>query len=189
MDVFVVSMYLALVFHSDAAQVNTIKVGPAYFAETAYINNEQVPYRNGSVFRYFGFSVYSAALYLPEDAPDGSGVLGRYPKRLSIHYLRDIPKSAFVESANAIIQKNPNVDFELNYPKLETMYNAFQDVKAGDRYELSYAPGRATVLSLNGKEVCSVAGDDFAEAFFGIWLSETPISKSLRDRLLTRKKR
>lgn len=161
-----------------------VKVDVAYFPEEVIIAEEAVPYRNGSVFRYFGFAVYAAVLYLPDEAPESPQVVGRYPKRLAIHYLRDIPKDVFVESANAILRKNSEVDMELLYPRLQIIYDAFEDVKKGDRYELVYTPDHDTILLFNGREICRVGGEDFARAFFGIWLSDTPISASLRDRLL-----
>ena len=44
--------------------------------------------------------------------------------------------------------------------------------------------GGVVTLELNGEVTAVIEGDDFARAFFGIWLSEHALSDSLRDRLL-----
>ena len=61
---------------------------------------------------------------------------------------------------------------------------AYRDVAAGDRYQLCHAPGADTRLSLNGEELIRIPGDDFAVAYFGIWLRDGAISEDLRSALL-----
>ena len=65
---------------------------------------------------------------------------------------------------------------------LELCY--FRDVGAGDRYALTYQPDIGTTLSLNGEPLGTIAGSDFARAYFGIWLGDEPLRKKFRDRLL-----
>jgi hypothetical protein len=49
---------------------------------------------------------------------------------------------------------------------------------------LCHAPGRATRLLLNGQELSRIDGEDFAAAYFGIWLRDGAISEELRATLL-----
>ena len=60
----------------------------------------------------------------------------------------------------------------------------YRDVEPGDRYALTFAPGRGTQLLLNGAPLGSIDGDDFAAAVFAIWLGADPIDRGFRDRLL-----
>ena len=39
-------------------------------------------------------------------------------------------------------------------------------------------------MLLNGELLVSVEGDDFARAYFGIWLGEEPIAPPLREAVL-----
>jgi hypothetical protein len=67
--------------------------------------------------------------------------------------------------------------------RLEQISAAFRDVKAGDRYALTYHPATGTELALNGKPLVAIQGADFAEAYFSIWLGKHPIDKDLKKRL------
>ena len=60
------------------------------------------------------------------------------------------------------------------------------DVKPGDAYTLTHVPGRGTALRLNGRLLVRLPGDDFAPAYFRIWLGEVPICPKVRDVLLKR---
>ena len=68
--------------------------------------------------------------------------------------------------------------------RLAKLNRAYVDVKPGDRYTLTYVPGKGTTLRLNGNPLVTVEGADFATAYFRIWLGEDPISPQLRDLLL-----
>ncbi len=57
-------------------------------------------------------------------------------------------------------------------------------MKPGDRYSLTYLPGEGTELAKNGVPLALVPGEDFARAYFGIWLGEDPLDRDLRDQLL-----
>ena len=68
--------------------------------------------------------------------------------------------------------------------RLERLNAAYRDVKPGDRYALTYLPGRGTELSLNGSPLTVIEGADFAAAYFGIWLGRRPIDEKLKRELL-----
>lgn len=69
---------------------------------------------------------------------------------------------------------------------IDRLHSAYRDAKKGDSYSLCYdAPQRLTTLSLNDTELVAVPSQDFAEAYFGIWLvAFQPIDEKLRDRML-----
>jgi acyl-CoA synthetase (AMP-forming)/AMP-acid ligase II len=68
--------------------------------------------------------------------------------------------------------------------RIERINAAYRDVKPGDRYSLTYLPGRGTELALNGKPLIVIEGADFAAAYFGIWLGREPIDENLKRDLL-----
>ena len=73
--------------------------------------------------------------------------------------------------------------------RIDRINTTYKDVKAGDRYSLTYLPGRGTELALNGTPLLTIEGADFAAAYFGIWLGREPIDEKLkRDLLKGRKK-
>ncbi len=78
-------------------------------------------------------------------------------------------------------------------PKIDALQAAMQDVKPGDRYELTWQPAtnegaspqQATLqLIYNGKSLFMSHDAELAQAYFGIWLGEPPLSPKLKTALL-----
>ena len=67
--------------------------------------------------------------------------------------------------------------------RLDVLHEAYRDVTSGDRYALTYLPKAGTMLELNGESLVQIEGLDFAQAYFGIWLAEPPISAKLKQAL------
>jgi hypothetical protein len=129
-------------------------------------------------------TVYDAALYLPADVP-GKDVLRDVPKRLELRYHVSIKGEKFGESAVPFLEKNvPAEELARLKPRIEQLNGFYRDVKEGDRYALTYVPGKGTTLSLNGNPLGTIDGADFAAAYFTIWLGAKPISDTLRDELI-----
>ena len=76
------------------------------------------------------------------------------------------------------------MDFPALQERLDRIAAAYEKVGKDDRYELRYMPGAGTTLLLNDREIITLPGEDFARAYMGIWLSETPANKKFRDKLL-----
>ncbi len=127
---------------------------------------------------------YAAALYLDDGTPSHR-VFDDVPKRLEIEYFWSIEGDDFGPAAEQILARGMSeADLTALRPRLARMHAAFRSVRPGDRYALTYVPGRGTELSLNGERLVSVPGADFAAAYFAIWLGEQPIDGGFRDRLL-----
>jgi hypothetical protein len=60
----------------------------------------------------------------------------------------------------------------------------YEDVKPGDRYSLTYIPGKGTKLALNGEHKGTIEGSEFAAALFSIWLGNKPIDKTFKKQIL-----
>jgi len=141
--------------------------------------------RNAALLRYkVFFRGYVVGLYLPEGT-DPAAALGEVPKRLEFHYFWEIPGPAFGKAGEEIIARNVAAATLANLRgRLDRINRAYRDVKPGDRYALTYLPGKGTELSLNGSPLLVVEGDDFAAAYFSIWLGEKPIDAGLKNELL-----
>jgi hypothetical protein len=128
--------------------------------------------------------VYVSALYLPEDCASKLA-LSDVPKRLEVEYMRSIEGSDFGRVTNKKISENVDPQtYERLRPRIEYHNSLYQDVQPGDRYSLTYIPGKGTELALNGEPQGVIEGADFAAAVFSIWLGSKPISESLKKDLL-----
>ena len=130
------------------------------------------------------FKVYAAALYVaqPEDA---ERILEDVPKRLEIAYLRSIDKSDLIQAAESHLTRHfKPAELAAIRERLDQMNGLYASVKPGDRYALTYLPGRGCALERNGKELGCIAGDDFARIYFDIWLGPGCSQPAFRDTLL-----
>lgn len=65
-----------------------------------------------------------------------------------------------------------------------SLRRAFQNVDSGDRITALLVPGAPVRFFHNGKPTHQIDGADFAEAFFGIWLSPRTSEPDVRAGLL-----
>lgn len=162
----------------------TAEIGGVAFAREVAVHDTPFTLHSLGLLRRFFIKGYAAALYLGEGASPAD-VLGDVPRRLELQYYLSIDGDDFARAALAILERSmPAEELEPLRGRIDAMAALFEDVSAGDRYALTYLPGRGTELALNGKPRGTIPGADFAAAYFGIWLGEDPIDAALRDRLL-----
>jgi hypothetical protein len=160
----------------------TVEVGKWDFPRIITASGRRMNILGHGVLRYWGFKLYSAALYR-ESGTGGDGEFIDRPTLLILRYNRRIRADQIIEAAKTNLGKNPNVKLLPLRSNLKRMYDAFVDVDDGDEYALLYIPGQGTRLYFNGNEEVRVSGFEFAKAFFGIWLSDHPINEDLKREL------
>jgi hypothetical protein len=130
------------------------------------------------------FRGYVAALYLPDGVSRESALEGA-PRRLELSYFWAIDGADFGNAADELLERalEPNQLASLR-PRLDALHAAYRGVLPDDRYSLTYLPGVGTELRLNDKLLATIPGEDFARAYFGIWLGNQPLDAGLRDALL-----
>jgi len=155
------------------------------FADSTTIGGNPVPLRNAALLRYLKvIKAYVAALYLPV-AVKAEDALTDVPKRLELSYLVSIKGPDFGRGAAPVLERNQTpAELAKLQRRIDRINAAYKDVKSGDRYSLTYLPGRGTELALNGTPLIVIEGADFAAAYFGIWLGREPIDEKLKRNLL-----
>jgi hypothetical protein len=155
------------------------------FDDSVSVGGATLPLRNAALLRYLVvIRAYVAALYLPEGLPS-SNALSDVPKRLELSYLVSIKGSDFGNGAAPALERNLGPERLAGLrSRIDRINAAYRDVRPGDRYSLTYHPGRGTELALNGSPLVTIEGADFAEAYFGIWLGQEPIDEKLKSDLL-----
>lgn len=138
-----------------------------------------------AMLRYMRFiKAYSGALYLQEDTVSHDA-LNDVPKRLVLEYRYAISAEDFADATSEIIKRNVEEPmFRRIESRVQELNDMYRNVKPNDRYSLIYIPGHGTELTLNDVPLGVIPGADFARAVFSIWIGNTPIDESFRDRLL-----
>lgn len=175
-----------IVFANGPATANNDRhcVGRVCFDPAKTVGGEQIPLRGAGLLRYWGFRVYTVAFYVEQDATDLKDILENRRKALVIRYHRDIKSSDIVKSSDQLIRGNSKVDYEAVRDRLKLLYESYRSVRDGDEYRVVYEPEVGTTIYFNGEEEITIEGADFAAAFFGIWISDWPVSYDLQEKLL-----
>ena len=121
------------------------------FADSIAIGEKPVSLRGAALLRWLKLvKVYVAALYLPEQTKP-SEALSDIPKRLEISYLVAIKGADFGPAAEAILARNVSgAELKRLRHRIDRLNAAYRDIKPGDRYALTYQPGKGTELSSTG---------------------------------------
>lgn len=163
----------------QAAEVEGIRFSDDYVAE-----GRNLKLTGTGLLRYWGFKAYTGALYVEEGAMVDD-VLSDKAKRIELEYYRAIKGKDFGPATDKSIAKNVDATtYERLRPRIDYHNSLYEDVQPGDRYSLTYIPGRGTELALNGEPKGIIEGADFAEAVFSIWLGPKPINDSFKKQIL-----
>lgn len=181
----IASCTLLAAFAMAPSPILALTVENITFAENIQTGPTTLPLRNAALLRYLKFiKAYVAALYLPEGVPPDR-VLSDVPKRLELHYLVSIKGSDFGKGAEPTLRLNHTAaELAKLRGRIDRINAIYRDVSPGDRYALTYLPGRGTELALNGTPLTVIEGADFAAAYFGIWLGRESIDSGLKRDLL-----
>jgi hypothetical protein len=125
---------------------------------------------------FWGFDVYDARLYLTEQRGE-NGIA------LDLSYLRSL-KGADITKRTLEEMERLGVSEPNRAAWGKQLNTIFPDVVPGSTLTAIQIPGRGTVFLHNGKPTGEIAGDDFAKAFFAIWLDPKTAAPKLRTALI-----
>ena len=181
------TILLSLTLASNAVAVATphTVIGNTRFDGTYTREEKRLSLRGAGLFRYMVWiRLYAGALYLPADV-DTDDVLKNVPKRLELEYFHAIKGEDFGSATYEGIKRNVDrASLDRLRGKIDLLNSLYVDVKPGDRYAITYLPGRGTTLELNGKVLGTIDGPEYAAAVFSIWLGDDPINQKFKSALL-----
>jgi hypothetical protein len=130
------------------------------------------------------FNLYTAGLYLPTKSTDTAAILAaNTPSAVRLEITSSMITSEKMEEAVREGFKKSTADPAIQ-PRIEQLIAVFKEaIKEGDVYDFVYKPSSVIIIK-NGKQSASIAGNDFKQAFFGIWLGANPVQGSLKKALL-----
>ena len=177
---------LALISGTFIFPLNAAEIEGIRFSDTFMADNTKLRLSGVGLLRYWGFKAYVGALYLEEGASIDD-VMSETTKRIELEYFRSIKGKDFGPATNKSIAKNvDSKTFDRLRPQIEYHNSLYQDVQPGDRYSLTYVPGRGTELALNGEPKGIIEGAEFAAAVFSIWLGPKPMNETFKKQILGR---
>lgn len=134
-------------------------------------------------FTWFALRIYDAELWVGDkgyraDAP------GAAPLVLDLRYARKLDGVKIAEASAQQMEKIGAGTPARRAEWLARMKAIFPDVKEGTQISGVYLPAGGALFYLDGKPLATVPDQEFAQAFFGIWLDPRTTAKALREALL-----
>lgn len=167
------------------ANTSAAEIENVHFEESYTSQNKTLVLKGVSVLRYLHFiKAYAGALYMEDEVPTDQVLLDR-AKRLEVEYFHALKGQDFGKATLEGLSENLDPKtLERLRPKIDYHNSLYEDVKPGDRYSLTYIPGRGTELALNGESKGIIEGADFAAAIYTLWLGPRPYDKAFRQGLM-----
>jgi len=171
------------------------RVGPALgkscvgvvFPEETYIQTgplmlNGLGLREKTIFR---IGVYVAALYVVQKSKDANTILTSYtPKQLVLRFLRTVEGADLKQAWEEGFADNAKAQLPALKERIEQLNGWMVTLKRGQELTFTYKPGVGIEVDVNGTVQGTVEGEDFATAFFAIWLGARPLNRSLKAGLL-----
>ena len=181
----IIAVLTALMLVGVAQPAVGAEIEGVRFADTYTAAGIRLKINGTGLFRYLGVvKAYVGALYLQEDALV-EDVLSDIPKRLEVEYFHALKGKDFGITTDKVIARNTDSQtLKSIRPHIDYHNSLYEDVMPGDRYSLTYVPGKGTTLALNGKPKGVIPGADFAAALFSMWLGENPMNQPFKKQLL-----
>ncbi|MCU0708493.1 MAG: chalcone isomerase family protein [Pirellula sp.] len=150
---------------------------------------EQVLKLNGAGTRTKTFvQIYESGLYLLNPTKDARAILDAD----ELMAIRVRITSGFVSRSSLVSSLQEGLaqstggradEFASEIDQLQKILK--EEVKRNDVYDFVYVPEKGLHILKNGKVQGAIQGLAFKKAFYGVWLSDTPVDKDLRQAMLS----
>ena len=141
---------------------------------------------HGNRIKFF-MKVYEGSLYLESSSSNAEEILSSdAPMSIRIDVLSSLVTPEAMKTAlNEGLEKSTGKNTTPIKNEIEQLNDTFNsDVGTGDFYEFIYLPDSGVHVLKNSNYIDTIPGIDFKKAFFGIYLSNNPIQKSLKKAML-----
>jgi hypothetical protein len=178
--ILTVLVCLAVSMSALAGEVAGVKM-----PDTVTVEGKTLKVNGAGLRKKVVFKVYVAGLYLETASKDPAAVISSDQfKSMRLWILRSLKGSQITEAIVEGFEKNSKAQMGALKARLEKFNAMFPDVKEGDEIDMTYVPGKGTIVTAKGTEKGVIEGKDFADALFSVWLGPNPVQEDLKKALL-----
>lgn len=171
----------------SAVPVFALDVEGVKLDDSAALGGETLVLNGAGVRKKFVIKVYVGALYLASKTSDADAAITMPgPKRVIMHFLYKEVEAAKIASAwtDGMKDNLSQAEFDALRQRLDAFNRLFPTMRKGDRAVIDYSPQSGLRVSINGKDVGGVEGEDFMRALLRVWLGSKPVDSGLKDGML-----
>ncbi|RDH83277.1 MAG: hypothetical protein DIZ78_14875 [endosymbiont of Escarpia spicata] len=150
-------------------------------------SNETLQLNGAGIRKKFFFSIYVAALYMPEKTGDAEKIINAdVPKRVLMYFVySEVEKEKMRSGWDEGFSDNRSADeMKVLRERLDNFNAMFDTLHEGDVVLLDYLPGVGTRVTVRGEQKRIIPGADFNQALMSVWLGASPVTSSLKSALL-----
>ena len=184
---FVGMMLLCL---SAQAFAGTVTVGGVKLEDKISVDKKELVLNGAGMRSKVIFNIYVSALYLAQKRNTPEAIFAdKGPKRVELHILRHLSAGDFMDAFNkAINANNTPEEYAPVAARLIRFGRSFREVGEVDKGSvivLDFNPEtNMMMLTVNGKEITRIEGQDFYNAMLKIWLGKNPVQDNLKKAML-----
>jgi hypothetical protein len=169
-----------------AAPAHAVKVQGFDVPETITLDGKELRHNGSGIRKKFVVKVYVGSLYLAAPARDAEAIVAAdVPKSVQLRFMRDVKKGQMMDAFRDGFRANSAAEAGKLGPRLEKLGAALPaEMKEGSLLQISYVPGKGSVVQAEGGEAVVIEGKDFADALFRNWLGPRPADDDLKRRML-----
>ncbi len=173
---------------SLSTQAQITNIGGIKLKETIKLGKNNLQLNGAGQRSKLFIDLYIAALYLSNKSQDAQAIISAdEPMLIQIHVVSNLITSEnLTRGTMEGFSKATNNQTEAIQTQIDDFLDAFKEtIKIGDMFEIVYLPNKGVTVIKNRHIVKILAVNlDFKRALFGIWLSDKPAQKSLKDKML-----
>ncbi len=157
------------------------------FPEEARVDGQALVLNGAGVREKFFFDIYVAGLYLPRRMNDAQAILDENPPwRMVMHFVYSrVSREKLADGWREGFEDNlPEARRKALQDRIERFIALFPELHKGDEVVLDHLPGQGVVVTIRGRRMGRIEGDDFARALLAIWLGPEPVTASLKKALV-----
>lgn len=170
-----------------ASSASALDIGGITLPDTLPVAGQELKLNGAGIREKWMFDLYVGGLYLQASSQDPKAVLAADESQaIRLHIISSkITSEKMIGATTEGFEKSLGGKTDALKPKIDEFIATFkEEIKVGDVFDLSYVKGEGVHVSKNGKAIKTIAGLDFKQALYGIWLSDNPAQDSLKSEML-----
>ena len=170
-----------------ATPAHALTVGGVDVPDTYSAMGQELQLNGAGTRSKWFMDLYVGGLYVAEKVSDGQAVINAdEPQAITLHITSGmITSERMTEATMDGFKSSTDGDLSAIQSDVDQFMSVFQEeIKEGDVFDLVYAPGEGVHVLKNGEQKDTVGDLEFKKALFGIWLSDKPAQKDLKNKML-----
>ena len=182
---YLIPLVLTLVVMSSVC--NAEKIEGIDMPDSLEVGKSKLVLNGAGVRSKFFMDLYVGGLYLQNKSNNPQEIIeANQPMAIRLHIISSLITSKKMENATMEGFENATKgNIEPIKSEIERFISVFKEnIEKNDIFDLLYLPGEGLEVYKNDELKSRIHGLAFKQALFGIWLSDKPAQKSLKEEML-----